>query len=71
MIFIFIMQIYNYLIIKQVNFLIKTYLNVENNPIIIHVGQNANIQRLSCCKISLQIGKNGENKKNLGEVTTP
>lgn len=29
------------------------------------------MQWLICCKISLQISENEENKKFLGEVTTP
>lgn len=39
MFFIFIMQIYNYLIIKQVNFLINMCKNVENCPVVIHIVQ--------------------------------
>ena len=35
------------------------------------LSENAEIQRVSCCKISLQVDENKGNKKFLGEVTTP
>lgn len=35
------------------------------------LSENAEIQRGSCCKISLQVDENKGNKKFLGEVTTP